>query len=156
MDFFLYSSFNAGFKYRYLAGKKLKKEINSFVISYIMNFRRTMKEELARSTRFHPPSPIEELADRASSILSLGNQTGEGWLVTAEMLEFIEQGTSNIICVQPLACLPDHITGKGMFKPIKERYPQANIIPIDYDPGISSVNQLNRIKLMLSVAMKNL
>jgi predicted nucleotide-binding protein (sugar kinase/HSP70/actin superfamily) len=71
------------------------------------------------------------------------------------MLEFIEQGTNNIICVQPLACLPNHITGKGMFKPLKERYPQANIMPIDYDPGVSNVNQLNRIKLMLSVAMKN-
>jgi predicted nucleotide-binding protein (sugar kinase/HSP70/actin superfamily) len=90
----------------------------------------------------------------ASSVLSLGNQTGEGWLVTAEMMEFIEQGTSNIICVQPLACLPNHITGKGMFRPIKERYPKSNIMPIDYDPGISSVNQLNRIKLLLSVAMK--
>ena len=92
----------------------------------------------------------------ASSIVSLGNSTGEGWLVTAEMMEFIEQGTSNIICVQPLACLPNHVTGKGMIKPLKEKYPGANIIPIDYDPGVSHVNQLNRIKLMLSVAMKNL
>ena len=92
----------------------------------------------------------------ASGVLSLGNQTGEGWLVTAEMLELIVQGTDNIICVQPLACLPNHVAGKGMFKPIKERYPAANIIPIDYDPGISSVNQLNRIKLMLSVAIKKI
>ena len=86
----------------------------------------------------------------ASRVLSR-NQTGEGWLVTAEMIEFIEQ-EQNIICVQPLACLPNHVTGKGMIKPVKELYPSANIIPIDYDPGISAVNQLNRIKLMLANA----
>ncbi|MDF2543358.1 MAG: putative CoA-substrate-specific enzyme activase [Herbinix sp.] len=156
MDYFLYSTFNSGFKYRYLAGKKLMKTLGDFATAYIMSYRRIMKEELEKSTRFTPLTPINELADMASSILSLGNQTGEGWLVTAEMLEFIENGTSNIICVQPLACLPNHITGKGMFKPLKERYPEANIIPIDYDPGVSHVNQINRIKLMLSVAMKKL
>jgi predicted nucleotide-binding protein (sugar kinase/HSP70/actin superfamily) len=115
-----------------------------------------MKRELLKSRRFTPPTSIQELANMASRMLSLGNMTGEGWLVTAEMMEFIEQGTSNILCVQPLACLPNHITGKGMFKPLKERYPQANIMPIDYDPGISNVNQLNRIKLMLSIAMKEI
>jgi predicted nucleotide-binding protein (sugar kinase/HSP70/actin superfamily) len=156
MDYFLYSTFNARFRFQYLAGKRLTKEINNFAISYIMNFRKIVRQELEQSRRFHPSTPIEELATMAATVLSLGNQTGEGWLVTAEMMEFIEQGTSNIICVQPLACLPNHIAGKGMFKPIKEKYPEANIIPIDYDPGISSVNQLNRIKLMLSVAMKKL
>lgn len=121
-----------------------------------MKYRRIVNKELEQSSRFKPPTPIEKLAKMASPLISLGNQTGEGWLVTAEMLEFIEQGTSNIICVQPLACLPNHVTGRGMFKPLKEKYPEVNIIPIDYDPGISSINQLNRIKLMLSVAMKNL
>ncbi len=156
MDYFLYSSFNSGFRSRYLAGKKLNKKLSDFAMNYMMGFRNIMKQELEKSRRFTPPTSIQELAHMASSILSLGNQTGEGWLVTAEMVEFIEQGTSNILCVQPLACLPNHITGKGMFKPLKERYPQANIMPIDYDPGISSVNQMNRIKLMLSIAMKNL
>lgn len=156
MDYFLYSTFNAGFRFEYLAGTRLNKEVSKFATFYIMHYRQIVKRELSRSNRFTPPTPIEELAKMASSVLSLGNQTGEGWLVTAEMMEFIEQGTSNIICVQPLACLPNHITGKGMFKPIKERYPGANIMPIDYDPGISNVNQLNRIKLMLSVAIKNL
>lgn len=121
-----------------------------------MHYRKVMARELAKSKRFPPPTPIDELANMASSIMSLGNQTGEGWLVTAEMMEFIEQGTKNIICVQPLACLPNHVAGKGMFKPLKEKFPYANIIPIDYDPGLFSVNQLNRIKLLLSVAMKNL
>ena len=156
MDYFLYSAYNARFKFKNLAGSKLTMEVCNFAISYIQRCRKTMVTELEKSRHFLPPTPIEELAEMASGILSLGNHTGEGWLVTAEMLEFIGQGTCNIICVQPLACLPNHITGKGMFKPVKERYPSANIIPLDYDPGISSVNQLNRIKLMLSVAMKNL
>ncbi len=156
MDYFLYSTFNSGFRFRYLAGKKLNKQLSDIATTYIMSYRNILKLELEHSVRFTAPTPIGELAHMASSILSLGNQTGEGWLVTAEMLEFIEQGTNNIICVQPLACLPNHITGKGMFKPLKERYPQANIMPIDYDPGISNVNQLNRIKLMLSIALKEL
>jgi predicted CoA-substrate-specific enzyme activase len=122
MDYFLYSTFNAGFKYEYLAGKRIKRDINNFAIAYIMSFRKAVKEELEKSKRFHPPTPIGDLASMASSILSLGNQTGEGWLVTAEMIEFIEHGTNNIICVQPLACLPNHVTGKGMFKPLKEKY----------------------------------
>ncbi|MHB8130502.1 MAG: acyl-CoA dehydratase activase-related protein, partial [Mobilitalea sp.] len=156
MDYFLYSTFNSSFRFRYLAGTKLNMQLSEFATNYIMRYRNIVKLELEQSKRFMAPTPISELAHMASSILSLGNQTGEGWLVTAEMMEFIEQGTSNIICVQPLACLPNHIAGKGMFKPLKERYPQANIMPIDYDPGISNVNQMNRIKLMLSVAMKNM
>ncbi|MBE5965386.1 MAG: 2-hydroxyglutaryl-CoA dehydratase [Lachnospiraceae bacterium] len=156
MDYFLYSTFNSRFRFRYLAGKKLTRELGKVAASYIQRFRKVVTCELEKSRRFLPPTPIDELAKMASEVVSLGNQTGEGWLVTAEMLEFIEQGTSNIICVQPLACLPNHVTGKGMLKPLKDRYPEANIIPIDYDPGISSVNQLNRIKLMLSVARKNM
>ncbi len=156
MDYILYSAYNARFRFRFLAGSKLNMRASDFAVYYIHRFRELLSRELARSKRFHPPTPIEELAEMASGVLSLGNQTGEGWLVTAEMLELIVQGTDNIICVQPLACLPNHVAGKGMFKPIKERYPAANIIPIDYDPGISSVNQLNRIKLMLSVAIKKI
>ncbi len=156
MDYILYTAFNARFRFRYLAGSKLNMKASDFVTYYIQRFRKRLSKELEQSKRFHPPTPIEELAKLASGVLSLGNQTGEGWLVTAEMLELIGQGTDNIICVQPLACLPNHIAGKGMFKPIKERYPTANIVPIDYDPGISTVNQLNRIKLMLSIAFKNI
>ncbi len=156
MDYFLYTAYNSRFQFRYLAGKKLDMHLGDIATNYMMSYRNVLKRELERSRRFPPPTSIEELAHMASPILSLGNQTGEGWLVTAEMVEFIEQGTNNIICVQPLACLPNHVAGKGMIKPLKERYPQANIMPIDYDPGISSVNQLNRIKLLLSVAMKEL
>lgn len=92
----------------------------------------------------------------ASKVLSLCNQTGEGWFLTAEMLELIESGVNNIICMQPFACLPNHVTGKGMIKAIKRKYESSNIIPIDYDPGASEANQINRIKLMLSVAKRNM
>lgn len=156
MDYLLYSSYNARFRYKYLAGKRLNMTLGKLAGDYMQGFRRVMRRELEKSKRFHAPTPISELADMASRVLSLGNQTGEGWLVTAEMIEFIEQGTDNIICVQPLACLPNHVTGKGMIKPIKELFPFANIVPIDYDPGISAVNQLNRIKLMLSNAFKDI
>ncbi len=154
MDYFLYSALNARFRHRYLAGSKLKRQLSDLALTYMTRYRNMMKQELARSDRFPAPTPIQELAHMASSVLSLGNQTGEGWLVAAEMMEFLEEGTKNILCVQPLACLPNHITGKGMFKPLRDRYPGANIMPIDYDPGLSYVNQLNRIKLMLSNADK--
>jgi predicted CoA-substrate-specific enzyme activase len=155
-DFLLYSTFNSKFRYQYLAGEKYKKQLCDFAASYIMKYRKAVKRELNQSILFHAPAKIEKLAKSVSPLISLGNQTGEGWLVAAEMLEFIEQGITNIVCVQPLACLPNHAMGKGMIKPIKDKFPEANIMPIDYDPGISNVNQLNRIKLMLSVAEKNL
>ncbi len=156
LDFLLYCLFNSDFKYKYLGGKKFRKNACDISMAYLGHYRKVMKEELEKSKRFSPPTPIRKLADMAASVLSLGNQTGEGWLITAEMMECIENGIHNILCVQPLACLPNHITGRGMFKSMKEKYPMANIMPIDYDPGISHVNQLNRIKLMLSVAMKNI
>ncbi|MDF2472702.1 MAG: 2-hydroxyacyl-CoA dehydratase [Anaerocolumna sp.] len=155
LDFFFYSLYNADFKYKYLGGKRIKRDASQLGIAYLNHCRKVMKEELEKSKRFTPPTSIDHLADMAESVLSLGNHTGEGWLITAEMMEFIQNGINNILCVQPLACLPNHITGRGMFKPVKEKYPNANIMPIDYDPGISHVNQLNRIKLLLSVAMKN-
>lgn len=155
MDFFLYSLYNAEFKYKHLGGTRLKKRLSELARTYLDYYRKTINEELKNSRRFAPPATIDVLARKASDILSLGNQTGEGWLITAEMIECIENGIPNILCVQPLACLPNHITGRGMFKPIKDKYPLANIMPIDYDPGISQVNQLNRVKLMLSVALKN-
>ena len=92
----------------------------------------------------------------AQDIVSIGNQTGEGWFLTGEMLELIHSGTPNIVCTQPFGCLPNHVVGKGVIKALRHRYPQSNIVAIDYDPGASEVNQLNRIKLMLSTANKNL
>ena len=99
---------------------------------------------------------VEDLAKYARDIVSEGNQTGEGWFLTGEMLELIHTGTPNIVCTQPFACLPNHVVGKGVIKELRHRYPDSNIVAIDYDPGASEVNQLNRIKLMLSTANKNL
>jgi len=115
-----------------------------------------MKIALERSNRFSPPQSIEHLEKLAEQILSTCNQSGEGWFLTGEMIELIESGTKNIICMQPFACLPNHVTGKGMIKALKKKFKDSNIVAIDYDPGASEVNQLNRIKLMLSVANKNL
>ncbi|MFL0247898.1 acyl-CoA dehydratase activase-related protein [Candidatus Clostridium stratigraminis] len=156
LDFLLYCAYDANFKYKYLSGTKKKMIISNAAISAMELYRKEMKKALRKSKRFHAPSTIKELAKGAKPILSLGNQTGEGWFLTAEMVELIESGVKNIICMQPFACLPNHVTGKGMIKALKSRFEGANITAIDYDPGASEVNQLNRIKLMMSVAFKNL
>ena len=102
------------------------------------------------------PANIYQLVEYAKPIVSIGNQTGEGWFLTGEMLELIHDGVNNIVCAQPFGCLPNHVVGKGVIKEIRQCHPAANIVAIDYDPGASEVNQLNRIKLMLSTAQKNL
>lgn len=102
------------------------------------------------------PCDIWELEDKIKDILSIGNQTGEGWFLTAEMIEYIEHDIPNIVCVQPFACLPNHVVGKGVIKTIRSKYPEANISPIDYDPGASEANQTNRLKLLMTVAKDNL
>ena len=109
----------------------------------------------ATNGKFEPHRPIEEMIERSQDIARLGNQAGEGWYLTAEMVDMIEHGCPNIICAQPFACLPNHIVGKGMFRALRTRYPEANIVAVDYDPGASEVNQLNRIKLMLATALQD-
>ena len=156
MGFLLYCAENANFKAKHLGLSKKSAFINNTVIKLLEWFRKTAKKELAASNRFTPPSSIKETAALAQKIVSLGNQTGEGWLLTGEMIELIHMGASNIVCCQPFACLPNHIVGKGVIKELRLEFPEANIIAVDYDPGASEVNQLNRIKLMLSTAQKNL
>lgn len=109
----------------------------------------------ATNGKFEPHRPIEEMIERSQDIARLGNQAGEGWYLTAEMVDMIEHGCPNIICAQPFACLPNHVVGKGMFRALRTRYPEANIVAVDYDPGASEVNQLNRIKLMLATALQD-
>ncbi|WP_461206506.1 acyl-CoA dehydratase activase-related protein [Clostridium sp. DL1XJH146] len=155
-DFFLYSAYNSTFKYTKLSGGLKSKLTSDVVIAFIERYRKEMKKALKESQRFNTFETIKNLGKGAEPILSLGNQTGEGWFLTAEMVELIETGVKNIVCVQPFACLPNHVTGKGMIKELRRRYKKANIVAVDYDPGASEVNQLNRIKLMLSVANKNL
>lgn len=156
IDFLLYCAYNSRVKYHELSGSLSKMVTSSAAIKIVEGYRKEMKKALVHSKRFEAPKYIDEVARGASKHLSLGNQTGEGWLLTGEMVELIEGGINNIVCLQPFACLPNHITGKGMIKELRRNYPLANIAAIDYDPGASEVNQLNRIKLMLSVAFKNL
>lgn len=155
-DFLLYCAYNNVAKREYLNGSFKKYAVGKTSIAFIEAYRKTMKEELEKSKRFSPPSTIEHLAHLTEGVVSIGNQTGEGWFLTGEMLELIEEGVENIICMQPFACLPNHITGKGVIKKLREENKNVNITAIDYDPGASEVNQLNRIKLMISIAFKNL
>ena len=156
MDFLLYSFYNSNFKSEHLGTKKSTARLCNAGIALLEYFRKTAKKELAASIHFTPPSAINELAQMAKGFVSLGNQTGEGWFLTGEMLELIHSGVNNIICAQPFGCLPNHIVGKGVIKELRRNYPESNIIAVDYDPGASEVNQLNRIKLMLATAQKNL
>lgn len=154
-DFLMYSCYNATYKYKYLSKGFLPKVGSDIAIKYMEYYRKPLRKALRNSKRFHEPMTVYELVEEAERLVSIGNQYGEGWLLTAEMLELIHSGAENIICVQPFGCLPNHITGKGVIKAVRDEYPQANIVAIDYDPGASEVNQLNRIKLMLSTAHDN-
>ncbi len=136
---------------------KTKSAIFKIVIQLIELFEKSNVDALKKSKKnYLLPCDIWELESKVKDILSIGNQTGEGWFLTAEMVEYIEHEIPNIVCVQPFACLPNHVVGKGVIKKIREKYPYANISPIDYDPGASKTNQTNRIKLLLTVAKDNL
>ena len=156
LDFLLYCFYNANFKAENLGHKKSTARLTNMGIWFLEEFRKPLTTELSKSKHFTPPSHIEELAKLAAPITSIGNQTGEGWFLTGEMLELIHSGVPNIVCTQPFACLPNHIVGKGVIKELRRKHPKANIVAVDYDPGASEVNQLNRIKLMLATAQKNL
>ncbi|MGI6333651.1 MAG: hypothetical protein ACOX1A_03370 [Saccharofermentanales bacterium] len=155
MDFFFYCFHNAGWKHRNLGTSRFSAILATLGNSIMARYRRVAVKSLAATKgKFMVPVSIHHLAERAQDVLSLGNDSGEGWFLTAEMLELIEAGVPNIICAQPFACLPNHVTGKGMIKELRRLYPQTNIVPIDYDPGASEVNQLNRIKLMIATAFQ--
>ena len=156
MDFMYYCFYNQLYKAENLGTNKKAAKLSELGIKAIKMIRKPMCEAFENSTHFTAPSDIYETARLASEIVSLGNQTGEGWFLTGEMLELIHSGAANIVCTQPFGCLPNHVVGKGVIKELRKRHPEANIVAIDYDPGASEVNQLNRIKLMLSTAQKNL
>ena len=156
IDFFQYCFYNNKFEYTNFQLSKKTKMLTDIAIKLIDYLRKDMFKALEQSNRFVPPHSIEHLAKKASEIVSIGNQTGEGWFLTGEMIGLIEDGAPNIVCMQPFACLPNHVTGKGVIKALRKKYPESNIVAIDYDPGASEVNQVNRIKLKLSTAYKNL
>ena len=155
-DFLLYCFYNQNFKAENLGMSRKSQFTSNMGIKFFEWLRSAARDEFEKSKHFDPPAHIETLAKYADEIVSHGNQTGEGWFLTGEMLELIHTGTNNIVCTQPFACLPNHIVGKGVIKKLRHEYPLSNIVAIDYDPGASEVNQLNRIKLMLSTANKNL
>ena len=157
MNFIKYCIFSDIFINERFKGKlsALKLKITLWIID---RYTKVIDNALRKNKKFGNDESIETLAKKTSKYISIGNQSGEGWFLMGEMIEFIEKGVPNIVCVQPFGCLPNHITGKGMIKKLREEYSDkfVNIAPIDYDPAYSEVNQLNRIKLMLSVAKKNL
>lgn len=155
IEFFLFGI--AGGIFQQPIGKSKKSALGSKIgLAAIKKLRKPVNDALEKASRFHPPADIYELADYASEILSLCNSMGEGWLLTAEMVELIRSGCPNVVCTQPFACLPNHVVGKATIKELRRRYPESNIVAVDYDPGASEVNQLNRIKLMIAVAKANL
>lgn len=156
LDFFLYSMSNAQVQKGELGSSTAERAAMDAAIRLVDWMRKPVEDLLERSERFERPEPISVMADKASQVLSLCNNMGEGWLLTAEMLDLIDHGAPNIICTQPFACLPNHVVGKAVIKELRRQHPESNIVAVDYDPGASEVNQLNRIKLMISVAKENL
>lgn len=154
-DFILYTFYAKLYISKRLKPSYIGVIINNILIEILEVFRRPAKSALAKSSRFDHLSTIRQIAKRAKPFLSLGNLSGEGWFLTGEMASLIEEGVENIVCTQPFGCLPNHIVGKGTVRALRDKYPTSNIVPIDYDPGDTNVNQVNRIKLMLSIAKEN-
>jgi len=155
LGFLEYCAYNTITKHQLLSGRLKSELLGRLAIAAIQWLRLPLKGELGKS-RFGAPASIYEIAELAEDTASLGNMCGEGWFLVGEMAELLENGVNNIICMQPFACLPNHIIGKGMIRALKRRYPDSNIVAVDYDPGASQVNQLNRIRLMMSVARENM
>lgn len=154
IGFMNYSLYNLQWQSDHLGFKKSNKAISQFAITLIQLAEKPMNNALDKSERFSGFHSIYDVAESAESIVSIGNHTGEGWYLTGEIIQFIKHGVNNVIIMQPFGCLPNHIVGRGMMKEIRRQHPTSNVASIDYDPGVSFVNQLNRIRLMLSSAMK--
>lgn len=152
LDFCLYCIYNNVIDYE-LYGRSMKTAVMSrFIYKFVLNKQKDMIALIEKHGRFRAPQPFEHVRKLSEEIIGQGVKMGEGWLLPAEMVELITEGVQNIVCAQPFGCLPNHIAGKGMVRKIREKYPEANIVSVDYDPGASKINQENRIKLMLSTA----
>lgn len=156
IDFLIMCVYEQDYKHQFLGSSWMSSLVASVGVGAVEAVRKTAVDALKASKRFDVPVPMAEIADLAKPFISLGNQYGEGWFLCGEMVELIHEGVPNVICIQPFACLPNHVVGKGVIKALKNAHPESNIIAVDYDPGASEVNQLNRIKLMLSSAKKAL
>ena len=156
LDFFNMFIYDMDFKHKELDAPFMRSVISKVGVRILRKLREPAAKALKQSKRFSAPMDIEKIAALAKPFLSEGNQYGEGWFLCGEMVELIKEDVPNIVCIQPFGCLPNHVMGKGVIKALKKAYPQANIAAVDYDPGASEVNQLNRIKLMLSVAREQM
>ncbi|MDT2759649.1 acyl-CoA dehydratase activase-related protein [Enterococcus xiangfangensis] len=156
IGFMNYSLYNQIWKYDNMGMPKKNKTIAEMAIKLIEVVEKPMDKALRASERFTGIHSIYQLAEDAGKILSIGNHTGEGWFLTGEMIDLLKNGVNNIVCMQPFGCLPNHVVGKGVIKELRHQYPKSNIAAIDYDPGVSIVNQLNRIRLMMATANKQL
>ena len=137
-------------------GSRVRRAIYKLAMRFVNHIEGVIARGIRRNSRLNPPTPYRVTRQELGGVLGVGCKMGEGWLLTAEMCELIDSGVPNIVCVQPFGCLPNHIAGKGTIRALREKYPKANIVPIDYDPGATRVNQENRLKLMLSVAREQL
>ncbi|MBR6940293.1 MAG: 2-hydroxyacyl-CoA dehydratase [Clostridia bacterium] len=155
MGFMLFKTDNRIEDIKLYGGKKLKKAFMKLLLGYMMRIESCIEKAAKAYGNFVAPTPYMHLRELIKPVMGYGCKMGEGWLLTAEMMELIESGYGNIVCAQPFGCLPNHIVGKGMVRRLREIYPDSNIVPIDYDPGATRVNQENRIKLMLAVAKEN-
>ena len=155
MGFVQYCAFNMGEDHVLYGGKLAVKVGTDQFLNWLDSVERVMLKA-ETDAGFYAPGPFKELVEKPKGVISLGAKMGEGWLLTAEMIELVQGGYGNIVCAQPFGCLPNHIVGKGMVNKIRALYPGANITPIDYDPSATRVNQENRIKLMLAVAKERL
>ena len=140
---------------RLYGGSTAKKNAMALLMWYFSKYEKDLIDTMKNYPQFTSPSPYSHLKALAGDVIGYGCKMGEGWLLTAEVMELIENGYENVVCTQPFGCLPNHIVGKGMIRKVKEKMPDANVVPIDYDPSATQVNQENRIKLMLAVAKEN-
>ena len=154
-DFMIFKINNRDVDVDLYGGKKLKKTVVHTLQTYFEKRQAEMIAAIAKYPQFRVPEPFSRLQELIKGYLGYGNKMGEGWLLTAEMLDLIHSGVTNIVCAQPFGCLPNHVAGKGMIRRLKDDYPYSNIVAIDYDPGATKINQENRIKLMLANAARN-
>ncbi len=155
-DFFLYGQLDNQFRHKYLSGSWKDSFLSKTAVRLLEWYRKPYEQAVAKSRHFDPITSIYDIAKEASKYLSLGHEAGEGWFLTGDMIDLIHRGAKNIVCLQPWACLPNHVTGKGMIKTLKAAFPETNIVAIDYDPSASSVNQTNRLKLMLTTTFEGI
>ncbi len=150
LDFMLYSLYNGLVDCELYGRGKASYPIKKLAYKFLTGKQDDIIKIIQKNSEFDPPTPFDHTVSLVQGYIGMGTKMGEGWLLTAEMLELADKGVKNIVCTQPFGCLPNHICGKGMMKPLKEKNPDINIVAIDYDAGATAVNQENRIKLMLA------